>query len=140
MYSVYENLITFFYYSVTRDDLILGFMAEYQRRNKIEDGAFEAALLICGRGGKYKLSQEVKDMIVGESAPVMVVEYSTHQAMQKIHAYTPKFNIDDRHRVNTAVEHYEPYIDFDELLRRTKASDSSFNEPGTVSFSDLKKL
>ena len=47
------------------------------------------------------------------------MEYSTHQAMQMIHAYTPKFNVDDKHRVATAVEHYEPYIDFDELLRRT---------------------
>jgi hypothetical protein len=42
--------------------------------------------------------------------------------MQKIHAYTPKFNIDDEHRVTTAVEHYEPYIDFEELLKRTRMS------------------
>lgn len=69
-----------------------------------------------------------------------MVEHSTHEAMQIIHAYTPKFNIDDKHRVNTAIEHYEPYINFDELLRRTRSSDSSFNEPGTVKFDDLKKL
>lgn len=54
---------------------------------------------------------------------VVFVEYSTHHAMQKIHAYTPKFNIDDEHRVTTAVEHYEPFIDFDELLKRTKKMD-----------------
>jgi hypothetical protein len=172
---------------VTRDDLILGFMAEYQRRTSSASGGsansssggggvksqessmFEAALLVCGRGGKYELSEEVKDMIMGmDCAPVckysvfviqcfvahvslvvvvvvvvvltthvyttlfgdnveyyillyntVLVEYSTHQAMQKIHAYTPKFNIDDEHRVTTAVEHYEPFIDFDELLKRT---------------------
>jgi BioD-like N-terminal domain of phosphotransacetylase len=60
---------------VTRDDLILGFMAEYQRRtstsNKSKESLFEAALLVCGRGGKYELSEEVKDMIMGmDCAPV----------------------------------------------------------------------
>lgn len=49
----------------------------------------------------------------------VIVQHSTHKAMQMIHAYTPKFNVHDEHRVATAVEHYEPYIDFDELLRRT---------------------
>lgn len=108
---------------VTRDDIILEFMAEYQRRNSVKEGSFEAALLVCGRGGKYELSEEVRDTIKGmDCAPLLLVEYSTHQAMQKIHAYTPKFNIDDEHRVTTAVEHYEPYIDFDELLSRTKVN------------------
>jgi BioD-like phosphotransacetylase family protein len=109
---------------VTRDDLILGFMAEYQRRQVKEQGSFEAALIVCGRGGKYQITDEVRDMVMGlDCAPVMIVEYSTHQAMQMIHAYTPKFNIDDTHRVNTAVQHYEPYIDFDELLKRTSSTD-----------------
>jgi len=125
----------------TRDDLILGFMAEYQRRSSKKKGSFEAALLVCGREGKYQLCAEVKDMIMGlDCAPVMVVDYSTHQAMQMIHSYTPKFNIEDRHRVAIAVEHYEPYIDFDELLRRTTSSDSSFNEPGTIKLEDLKQI
>ena len=56
---------------VTRDDLILGFMAEYQRRNMSAAKPFEAALLICGRSGKYELSQEVRDMVMGlDCAPV----------------------------------------------------------------------
>ena len=58
--------------------------------------------------------------------------------MSMIHRYTPKFNIDDKHRVETAVAHYEPYIDFDELLRRTSSSDSSFNEPGTITLDELR--
>ena len=123
---------------VTRDDLILGFMAEYQRRRKDGEKSFEAALIICGRKGKYQLSVEVKDMIAGlRDAPIMTVELSTHQAMQKIHDYTPKLNIDDSNRVDKAVEHYEPFIDFDELLRRTTSSNNSFNDPSSVSFDDL---
>ena len=33
---------------VTRDDLIVGFMGEYQRRKANGDDSFESALLICG--------------------------------------------------------------------------------------------
>jgi BioD-like phosphotransacetylase family protein len=124
---------------VTRDDLILGFMSEYQRR-KAKGECFESALVVCGRKEKYEMIPEVKDMIVGlDGAPVMIVEHSTHKAMSMIHRYTPKFNVDDKHRVTTAVEHYEPYIDFDELLRRTHSTDSSFNEPGVIQMDELRK-
>lgn len=126
---------------VTRDDLIVGFMGEFQRRKEKEDHPFEAALLICGRKGKYQLSQEVMDMLQGmEGAPVMSVELSTRDAMDKIHRFTPKLNIDDVNRVNAAIASYEPYIDFDELLRRTQSDNSSFNEPGSIRFEDLRRI
>ena len=106
---------------ITRDDIILGFMAEYQRNRREEERPFEASLLVCGRKGKYQMADEVRDMFEGlEGAPVMVVEFSTHQAMHMIHDFTPKLNIDDKNRVRKAVEHYEPYIDFELLLERTK--------------------
>ena len=134
-----KNSRTLYVAHVTRDDLILGFMAEYQRTRRENEPPFEAALIICGRKGKYQLSTEVKDMLNSlEGAPVMVVELSTHQAMQKIHSFTPKLNIDDTNRVGKAVEHYEPYIDFDELLRRTRSENSSFNVPGDITFEDLR--
>jgi BioD-like phosphotransacetylase family protein len=53
---------------------------------------------------------------------MMVVGLSTHDAMTKISNYTPKLNIDDTNRVSVAVKHYEQYIDFDELLKRTRTS------------------
>ncbi len=59
---------------VTRDDLIVGFMGEFQRRREKNEKPFEAALLICGRKGKYQLSAEVTDMLNGlHGAPVMYV-------------------------------------------------------------------
>lgn len=126
---------------VTRDDLIIGFMGEYQRRRGSSEEAFEAALLICGRKGKYQLCPEVSEMIEGAgNAPIMVVEGTTHETMKKIHDYTPKLNIHDTNRVSVAVDHYEPYINFDELLRRTTSSNSSFNEPGSISFDALKRI
>jgi hypothetical protein len=109
---------------VTRDDIILGFMAEYQRSRREEERPFEAALLVCGRKDKYQMADEVRDMFEGlEEAPVMVVGYSTHEAMQMIHDYTPKLNIDDKNRVRKAVEHYEPYIDFEQLLQRASSKE-----------------
>jgi BioD-like phosphotransacetylase family protein len=126
---------------VTRDDLILGFMGEYQRKRKEGERPFEAALIICGRRGKYQLHPEIKDMIDGISgAPMMFVELSTNQAMTKVNNFTPKLNYEDTNRVSVAVDHYEPYIDFDELLRRTTSSNSSFNDPCSISFEELRRL
>lgn len=115
---------------VTRDDLIVGFMGEHQRRIANGDDTFESALLICGRRGKYQLSREISDLLSGlKGAPVMVVETTTHEATSKIAKFTPKLNIDDTNRVGAAISHYEPYIDFDELLRRTQSGMTSFDEP-----------
>lgn len=90
---------------VTRDDLIVGFLGEYQRLRDKHEQPFEAALIVCGRKGKYQLSPEVEDMLGSLSgAPVMIVGLSTHDAMSKIHNFTPKLNIDDTNRVVVAAE------------------------------------
>jgi len=116
---------------ITRKDLILGFLAECKRRKMGKCDPFEATLIVCGRKGKYDLSQDVRDVIYSsdDAVPIMLVEYSTHETMQKIHHYTPKFINEDKCRVARAVEHYEPYIDFKELLRRTTCSNSSCYVP-----------
>ena len=126
---------------VTRDDLIVGFLGEFQRRQTLGGEPFEAALLICGRKDKYQVSEEVIDMLNSVAgAPIMIVEMTTHEVTTRIHAYTPKLNIHDGSRVSVAVDHYEPYIDFDELMRRTTSGNSSFNEPGTIRLEDLRRL
>lgn len=125
---------------VTRDDLIVGFLGEVQRFQEMMDEPFEAGLLVCGRKGKYQLSAEINDMLQTlDVAPVMVVDYSTVDAMELIHKFTPKLNIHDTGRVKAAIEHYEPFIDFDELIRRTTAGNSSFNEPGGISLDELTR-
>lgn len=126
---------------ITRDDLIVGFLGEFQRARNKSDRPFEAALIVCGRKGKYNLSKEVREMIDGvDGCPIMVVDQTTHQAMTNIHNFTPKLNIADTNRVQVAVDHYEPYIDFNELTRRTTSSNSSFNEPGTLGLDELRRL
>mmetsp|Transcript_54217 Transcript_54217/g.61339 ORF Transcript_54217/g.61339 Transcript_54217/m.61339 type:complete len:466 (-) Transcript_54217:1714-3111(-) len=114
---------------ITRDDLILGFLDEYQRRRSgSAEPPFEAALLICGRSDTYELSEEVETMIKDnndnddddDGPSIMIVDSTTHETVTKILRYTPKLNIDDTSRVSVAVDHYEKYIDFDKLLSRTK--------------------
>jgi len=101
-------------------------MAEYQRRLTDDEKPFEAALLVCGRREKYQMNEEVMEMIAGlEGAPVMLVGHSTHEAIKMIHDYTPKFTNADYNRVQKAVEHYEPYIEFEEILRRTSNNANS---------------
>lgn len=105
---------------VTRDDIILGFFAEFHRR-KMMDEPFEAALVVCGQRGKYSLDKVLLDMVMAQDkdVPVMVCPYTTDQAMDMIHLMTPKLNISDEERVNAATEHYEKHIDYDLLLSRT---------------------
>lgn len=113
---------------VTRNDIVLGFLAEHQRR-MAEGRIFEAALVLCGRKGRYDLFPEIKDMIKSLNAPVLHITDSTYKAMETMHHFTPKLNIDDTSRVDQAVSHYEPHIDFDLLLKRTSKARSSFDEP-----------
>ena len=105
----------------TREDIVLGFLAEFQRRKRVGGTPFEAALVICGNIDKYEISKELQDMIDvhEEEVPILVSNHTTHQTMEAIHSYTPKLNVHDKSRVMAAVNHYEKYIDYDLLLSRT---------------------
>jgi len=105
---------------VSREDILLGFLAEKQRR-QYRDEPFEAALIVCGRPDRYSLDPQVLDMIsqTKDAPPIMFAPYTSREVMEMIHSHTPKLNMDDEDRVTTTVDHYEPYIDFDLLLERT---------------------
>lgn len=107
---------------VTRDDIILGFLAEFQRRKRLQSTKhFEAALIVCGESENYSLTKELRAMLStqDEDVPLIICPYTTDQAMDKIHSMTPKLNVSDSERVNAATDHYEKYIDYDLLLSRT---------------------
>eukprot|EP00560_Eucampia_antarctica_P008542 CAMPEP_0197824654 /NCGR_PEP_ID=MMETSP1437-20131217/1879_1 /TAXON_ID=49252 ORGANISM="Eucampia antarctica, Strain CCMP1452" /NCGR_SAMPLE_ID=MMETSP1437 /ASSEMBLY_ACC=CAM_ASM_001096 /LENGTH=453 /DNA_ID=CAMNT_0043424373 /DNA_START=235 /DNA_END=1596 /DNA_ORIENTATION=- len=110
----------------TRDDIIVGFLGEYDRRKRQQaiDGtapSFEAALVICGREEKYKLSKDMMEMLQGldDDVPVLIAPHTSHHTMEMIYNFTPKLNVHDTTRVNAAVNHYERYIDYDLLLKQT---------------------
>lgn len=112
---------------VSREDILLGFLAEYQRR-QYRNEPFEAALIVCGRPDRFSLDPQVLDMIqqTENAPPIMRSPYTCREAMEMIHNYTPKLNMADGDRVSTTVNHYELYIDFDLLLERTGNTPSNF--------------
>lgn len=100
----------------SRDDILLGFLAEHQRRRH-RNQPLEAALIVCDG---EELDPHVVDMLaLDNDPPILVVPQGSSEVMETIHNFTPKLNADDTSRVAAAVTHYEPYIDFDLLLQQT---------------------
>jgi len=100
----------------SRNDILLGFLGEYQRR-KMRGEELEAALLVCEG---QKLDPHIVDMLTLDyDPPILVVPQAPQKVMEEINSFTPKLNAFDTSRVGTAVEHYESYIDFDLLLQKT---------------------
>ena len=111
----------------SRTDILLGFLQDHPTKNisnAADDGAHQAALVVTG-SDEYPLSDQVLDWIgqmspdeAAAAPPVIMAPHPTHKVMDMIHRHTPKLNYEDAQRANKAIEHYEPYIDFDLLLAR----------------------
>jgi len=108
----------------SRVDIMLGFLMEYRHMTRLGK-KWEAALVVCGTE-EYDVCEQVLEMYQSmEAPPMLVCKEGTRRTMQLIVNYTPKHNNKDTHRLEIAVNHYEPYIDFDLLLERTGNSVSS---------------
>jgi hypothetical protein len=102
--------------------------------------SWEAAMIVTGCA-EYPISNQVMEIVTSmhhanhhdsktitnadatnnnnlPSAPVLMAPQCTQEVMHAIHTYTPKLHAKDPHRVQTTVDHYEPYIDFDLLLKQ----------------------
>mmetsp|Transcript_24384 Transcript_24384/g.34027 ORF Transcript_24384/g.34027 Transcript_24384/m.34027 type:complete len:165 (+) Transcript_24384:1-495(+) len=103
----------------SRSDVLLGFITEYQRRMANQEPDFEAAMIVCGHPSQYPMDTYILDMVQGLDVPILQSPHTTAETMELIHGLTPKLNAADSHRVDATVEHYESYIDFDQLLEIT---------------------
>mmetsp|Transcript_74503 Transcript_74503/g.148080 ORF Transcript_74503/g.148080 Transcript_74503/m.148080 type:complete len:403 (-) Transcript_74503:370-1578(-) len=120
----------------TRDDLLLGFLAHHQRvRAQLGDISPQASdwagamVLSTGASKAFPDLQEhmddieplsyLVDMAKQVDAPVIITSLGTIDALEAIKKYTAKHNINDTSRVQAAIDHYEPQIDFDTLLSTT---------------------
>lgn len=117
----------------SRNDILLGFLMETQRMKNNESG-----LVVCG-ADEHPLSSQVLDIMRGmddESAhtapPVLLCPQGPHEVTEMIHSYTPKLNAIDGSRVDAAVNHYEPYIDFDMILHRAGYADRTTTNTATT--------
>lgn len=98
----------------SRSDILLGFLMESQQRGR----DWEAAIIVTGCAD-HPISRQVMEIVTSmpDAPPVLMVPKPTHQVMEAIHKFTPKLNSEDANRVGVAVNHYEPYINFDLLLQ-----------------------
>ena len=102
----------------SRNDILLGFLMESQQRRHEQE--WQAGMIVTGCE-EYPISTQVMEIVKSmpsSAPPVLMAPQPTRDVMERIYNYTPKLNLEDGHRVSTAVEHYEPYIDFDQLLER----------------------
>ena len=119
----------------TRDDLLLGFLAHHQKKMSEQEGSISRAddwagamILSVGASSAFPDVEDttpedkealpyLTQMAIDADAPVVQTELGTIDALERIKSFTPKHNIADTSRVKAAIEHYEPMIDFDQLLR-----------------------
>ena len=101
----------------SRDDIILGFMSHCQRMRMSGQGNFEAALLVCGHHSEdfYDHIREACEATCDH--PIMHVPLSTHAALLALRSMVPKLNARDKVRTDAAINHYEPFLDFDRILK-----------------------
>ncbi|CAM9537143.1 unnamed protein product [Scytosiphon promiscuus] len=105
----------------TRDDIVLGFLAHAQNCKELGK-SFGGALVLTGLDRRPMTY--VEDLLRMHDIPVIISNVSTFDTMDRIRSYTPKLHKEDEVRVRLAVSHYEPYIDFDTLLRPTSCVSS----------------
>jgi len=117
----------------TSSEIIMAFIEGFEHHVSTEDEPsrpFESALIICG---KTPISTQVNERLQSTvkkcdshktPAILKVSNYSTVDALGMIQELTPKLNADDCNRVTKAIEHYEPFINFDLLLSRTRRDTS----------------
>lgn len=100
----------------TRHDIVLGFLAYYQKM-ELEKNPFNGAMILCGseRLG-HSIHPYMEDIMKTYNAPVLYTGENSWTTIQKLRGYTPKLNIHDTTRVQRAASHYESFLKFDALL------------------------
>jgi BioD-like phosphotransacetylase family protein len=109
----------------SRNDILLGYLMEsvnrayFGRNDDDPNHSWETAMLVTGCDD-YPISTQILEIITSlkNAPPVLLTNAHTDHAMHAIYGFTPKLNSEDGNRVAIAVQHYEPYIDFDKLLER----------------------
>lgn len=118
----------------TRDDLLLGFLAHHQKMMAEQGHQVDgpglwagAIVLSCGASRDFPDLDDLSDdhkplsylmkMAKDSDAPVLLTKKGTVEALEAIKEFTAKHNVRDHTRVKAAIDHYEPRIDFDTMLR-----------------------
>jgi BioD-like phosphotransacetylase family protein len=103
---------TCFVTHASRSDIIMGLLSHHKFLK-----SFKGGLITTGSPPGNQLQQYVIEYIKHQSLPVLNVDLSSSKTMKVIEQYTPKMKSNDQDRTGSIVDHYEPHIDFDTLIR-----------------------
>lgn len=105
----------------TRTDVILGYLSHWQKCKATGKPWTGALVLAAGSEvGDAKIRMvhsHAMDTIKAMNVPVLRVNLTTFEIMQKLDSFTPKLHFEDTDRVRVACEHMSNHIDFDLLVK-----------------------
>jgi len=104
---------TLFLTHCSRDDIILGFIAHCHKLRAKEEHP-EAALVLCGHHTE-DFYRSVQDTVTAHDFPILTAPHTTQHALRLLQNFVPKFTFTDTVRVKAAIQHYEPFIAFENL-------------------------
>ena len=104
----------------TRNDVILGYLSHWQKC-KARGRDWRGALILASGsdsaiGKSRAVHSHIMDTIKAMNVPVMRVDLTTFEIMQKLDSFTPKLHFEDTDRVRVACEHLSNHIDFNLLV------------------------
>jgi len=123
----------------SRDDILLGFMGEYQRRlekfnrcssiNKSTDNVevWESALVICGVDN-HPITSQSNEILLSPSTtlspypevpPILLTKLSMVKILQLFNSFTPELSVNEKKTLQSTLTYSRPFVDFDMLLDLT---------------------
>mmetsp|Transcript_41428 Transcript_41428/g.129749 ORF Transcript_41428/g.129749 Transcript_41428/m.129749 type:complete len:280 (+) Transcript_41428:661-1500(+) len=106
----------------SRCDITLAFLNHVERESRAGND-FGGALILCGLPEGEGIPNQYTLEAIQEhnqegyvNAPVFYIPKRSWEVITALNDYVPKLNIVDRARCKVAAEHYEQYLDFDQIL------------------------
>lgn len=106
---------TLFVTHASRADIVLGFIAHGAVHQQRWGVPFKAGLIVAGEP-PGAMPESLLSVVKAQKSPILHARMSTYDAMVQLTNYTAKLSALDVRRTTAAIRHYEPYIDFDQIL------------------------
>jgi dethiobiotin synthetase len=107
---------TLFVTHSSRVDILLAFIAHGAVHAERWGAPWRAGLILAGEMPRHSLPDSMLAALNNQTSPILHANRSTYDAMVMLTNYTAKLSALDSSRTTAAIEHYEPHINFDQLL------------------------
>jgi BioD-like phosphotransacetylase family protein len=105
----------------SRSDAILGYLSHAHKVMKLNRNVFKGGMVLTGSeqeisGIHSERLSWLKEQIGLSHVPVIAVPHSSHETMQRLHAFTAKLNKADPKRTDIVAKHYAQHLDIAGIL------------------------